>query len=138
MTAPQQFPFIPLRPHLGRADLFPLMPITLRHQTTSVSGLGLLDTGASVNIMPHDLGMQLGFDWNQQQFAIPLGGLLASVPAWAVQVEATAGSFAPVLLIFAWTQSNQTPLIHGQTNFFLEFDVCFFRARGVFEVKPKA
>jgi|GEM_PF-3158502 len=28
-------------------------------------------------------------------------------------------------------------LILGQANFFLEFDVCFFRARSEFEVRPK-
>src|SRR5262249_59175192 len=111
MAAPEQFPFLPPRPHLGRADLFPLMPISLQHQTSSVSVIGLLDTGASVNILPHDLGLQLGFDWDQQTRAIPLGGILASVPAWVVQVEATVGTFSPVRLFFAWTQSNQTPLI---------------------------
>ncbi len=137
MTAPQQFPFLPPRPYLGQVDLFPLMPITLQYRTQSVSVPGLLDTGASVNILPHDTGLQLGLDWGQQQFAIPLGGILAAVPAWAVQVEATVGTFPPVQLIFAWTQSNQTSLILGQTNFFMEFDVCFFRSRGFFEVQPK-
>jgi len=28
-------------------------------------------------------------------------------------------------------------LILGQTNFFLEFDVCFYRSKQEFEVKPK-
>jgi hypothetical protein len=138
MTAPLQFPFLPLRPHQGPADLFPLLPITLQHQTTSVPALGLLDTGVSVNVLPYDLGLQLGFDWDQQKFAISLGGILASVPAWAVQFGAMVGTFPPVSLSFAWTKSNQTPLILGQTNFFPEFDVCLYRSRGVFEVKPKA
>ncbi|MEQ9621586.1 MAG: hypothetical protein RLO37_06490 [Coleofasciculus chthonoplastes F1-TOW-03] len=41
-------------------------------------------------------------------------------------------------LLFAWVQRPNTPLILGQTNFFLEFDVCFYRSKLEFEVKPKS
>jgi hypothetical protein len=40
-------------------------------------------------------------------------------------------------LAFAWTQASNIPLILGQANFFLEFDVCFSRVRSEFEVRPK-
>ena len=30
------------------------------------------------------------------------------------------------------------PLILGQANFFLEFDVCFYRSKLEFEIKPKS
>jgi hypothetical protein len=29
------------------------------------------------------------------------------------------------------------PVIFGQMNFFLEFDVCFYRSQGVFDVRLK-
>ena len=38
---------------------------------------------------------------------------------------------------FAWTQAAEVPLLLGQVNFFMEFDVCFFRAQAAFEIKPK-
>ncbi|CDM93534.1 hypothetical protein SPLC1_S050450 [Arthrospira platensis C1] len=40
-------------------------------------------------------------------------------------------------MVFAWTKNLDTSLILGQTNFFMEFEVCFYRSRMEFEVKPK-
>jgi hypothetical protein len=42
-----------------------------------------------------------------------------------------------VRVVFAWAQVNTVPVILGQVNFFLEFDACFSRSSGVFELKPK-
>jgi hypothetical protein len=53
-------------------------------------------------------------------------------------VTAEIGDFAPVRLAFAWTQAEKVALILGQMNFFMEFDVCFFRSKFEFDVKPKA
>jgi hypothetical protein len=47
------------------------------------------------------------------------------------------GSFAPARLAFAWTRNEAVPLLLGQVNFFLEFDVCFFRSQGYCEVRPR-
>jgi hypothetical protein len=52
-------------------------------------------------------------------------------------VTGVVSKFAPVRLAFAWTQATEVPLILGQVNFFLEFDVCFFRSQDMFEVKSK-
>lgn len=130
------FPFLARNPSLGHFSLAPVMPITLSAQQ-SIAVEGLVDTGAAVNVLPFDLGLQIGADWNQQTATLQLTGNLASVDARALIVDATIGAFAPVRLAFAWAKTNGVPLILGQMNFFLEFDVCFFRARSVFEVKPK-
>lgn len=34
--------------------------------------------------------------------------------------------------------SDDTPLLLGRMNFFLEFDVCFYRSQLAFEIRPKA
>jgi hypothetical protein len=47
-------------------------------------------------------------------------------------------SFPQTQLLFAWTRSPNAPLILGQTNFSLEFDVCFYRSRSKFELKLKS
>ena len=39
-----------------------------------------------------------------------------------------------VRLAFAWVNSDSIPVILGQINFFLEFDVCFYRSKGMFDV----
>jgi hypothetical protein len=42
----------------------------------------------------------------------------------------------PARLVFAWTRADNIPVILGQINFFLTFDVCFFRGESIFEVRP--
>jgi len=51
---------------------------------------------------------------------------------------AEIGDLPVVKLAFAWIRTNDVPLILGQTNFFMEFDVCFYRSRLEFEVKPRS
>jgi hypothetical protein len=43
----------------------------------------------------------------------------------------------PGRLAFAWCGTDEVPSVFGQTNFFMEFDVCFFRSRAEFSVLPK-
>jgi hypothetical protein len=42
-----------------------------------------------------------------------------------------------VQLAFAWTQAEELPLILGQVNFFMVFEVCFFRTQSRFELKKR-
>lgn len=113
-----------------------MMPITLQAaQTVAVSAL--LDTGAAVNVLPYNIGLQLGFIWDQQTTTVELTGNLSSVEARVVLITATVAQFPPVRLAFAWTKQDTIPVILGQVNFFMEFDICFFRSRAIFEVKPK-
>lgn len=131
----QQFPFVQRDPTLGAASLAPMLPLVLVGKQ-NISALGLLDTGATVNVLPHAVGVQLGFDWDQQTTAVQLSGNLASVEARVVLLSAIVGSFAPVRLAFAWAKTDEIPVLLGQVNFFLEFDVCFYRYRCTFEVRP--
>ena len=41
----------------------PDLPIVLRHQAHSLSGVGLVDSGACISVLPYSLGVQFGFDW---------------------------------------------------------------------------
>jgi hypothetical protein len=132
----QQFPFIARDPALGSASLIPMTPITLQ-ATQGLAVSALLDTGAAVNVLPFGIGSQLGFIWDQQTISVQLTGNLASVDARVVLVAATVAQFPPVRLAFAWAKQDSIPVILGQVNFFMEFDVCFFRSRSVFEVRPK-
>jgi hypothetical protein len=51
--------------------------------------------------------------------------------------NATVEEFPDVDLAFAWTQDKYAPLILGQMNFFLAFDVCFYRSESAFEISQK-
>ncbi len=123
---------------LGEASLTPLLPITLATPNASVQAHGLVDSGAAVNVLPFQLGIQLGVRWEPEMATIKLGGNLAGFEACPLVVTATVGGFAPVRLAFAWTRAENVPLLLGQVNFFMEFDVCFYRSRRTFDIRIKS
>lgn len=137
MTVPsEQFAYVPRDASLGRASLAPMLPLTLVGQQTVVTS-GLVDSGASINVLPFSIGAQLGLDWNAQTKAVELSGNLALVEARVVVVTMIIGRFAPVRQAFSWAKTDAVPVILGQVNFFMEFDVCFFRSRQIFEIRAK-
>lgn len=135
MSVVERFPYRDRNPTSPGVDLMPDLPIILRHQSYVVPGVGLVDSGASISVLPYSLGVQLGFDWDSQTVPITLAGTLAHVEARGIVVEATIGALPPVRLAFAWARSDQVPFFLGEFNFFQAFDVCFFRSRGVFEIR---
>jgi hypothetical protein len=104
----------------------------------SIEAFGLVDSGATVNVIPHEMGLQLGATWDDSKAIIQLAGNLGNQPAAPFSAMVQVGDIAPVKLAFAWTKSPNVPLILGQTNFFMELDVCFYRSKMEFEVKPKS
>jgi Aspartyl protease len=133
----QNFPYKIIDTSPGMVDRMPYVPITLALNGRSLNAEGLVDTGASVNVLPYELGLQLGFIWENENLSVILAGNLARFEARAVVVEAQITPFPMVNLAFAWTQSPNAPLILGQANFLFEFDACFSRSRSEFEVRPK-
>lgn len=123
----QRYTFTERTDNLGRSSIMPYLPLTLTNEGRSVEVMALLDTGASVNVLPYDIGVQLGAVWEDQTVSIPLSGNLASSEARGLVLSGTVSPFSPVLLAFAWTQSTDAPVILGHMNFFSEFNVCFYR-----------
>jgi hypothetical protein len=137
MPQAEQFPFVSNNPALGLTSFLPFLPINLSLGEQSLQTVGLLDTAATVNVLPYDIGCQLGAVWEMQTVPIPLTGNLAANEARGLLLVAKVGGFPPVQLAFAWSKSNAIPVLLGQVNFLMEFDVCVFRSRLIFEVKPK-
>ncbi|MDZ7958907.1 MAG: hypothetical protein RMY34_13665 [Aulosira sp. DedQUE10] len=117
-------------------DSLPRITLVLSRENHSIEANGLVDSGATVNVMPYELGLDLGGIWDESKAIIQLAGNLSNQPAIPLFAMAEIGNFTPVQLVFAWVSSLNTPLILGQTNFFLEFDVCFYRSKLEFEIKP--
>jgi hypothetical protein len=138
MREAQRFNFIEGFDAFGVPDALPQLPLVLAYRGLSAEVSALLDTGASVNVLPYSVGLQLGAVWEEQTTSVTLAGNLASVEARGLLVSAEIGDFAPVRLVFAWSISDDAPLLLGRMNFFLEFDVCFYRSQLVFEVRPKS
>ena len=88
MTQPARFPYIDIDPAHPGASRLPYVPLILANGQTSVALSGLLDTGATVNVLPYGAGIQLGLIWTQQTTPIRLTGNLA-------QAEARCGALGP-------------------------------------------
>ena len=138
MRNAQRFNFTEGFDGFGVPDALPQLPVSLTYQDRSVEFSALLDKGASVNVLPYSAGVQLGAIWEEQTTSVILAGNLASIEARGLLVSAQIGNFNPVRLVFAWSLSDDTPLLLGRMNFFLEFDVCFYRSQLVFEICPKS
>lgn len=122
-------------------SLMPRLPMLLSRGDHSVEVTGLLDTGAAVSVLPYRVGLALGAVWEDQTIPVSLVGSLGQFEARALMVMASHPQItgdADVPLVFAWTQAENVPVIFGQMNFFLEFDVCFYRSQSMFEVNIKA
>lgn len=133
----ERFSYLSDDPSLGPAGTLPYMPITLALREWAISVRALVDSGAAINVLPYRVGLQLGAVWEQQTVELRLGGNLAQSESRAILLTGTFAGFAPVRLAFAWTRDDSGPVILGQVNFFAQFDVCFFRSRGVFEISDR-
>lgn len=133
----KRYTFTERTDNLGRSSIMPYLPLTLTTESHSVEVMALLDTGASVNVLPYDIGLQLGAIWEEQTVSIPLSGNLAHSEARGLVLSGIVAPFSPILLAFAWTQSKDVPVILGHMNFFSEFNVCFYRYELAFEVRPR-
>ena len=138
MALTKRFKFVEKSNSLGEISFVPYLPLILSSQNNSITISGLLDTGATVNVLPYAMGLELGLNWDEYNISVNLSGNLAQFPAKGVILSATIEDFAPVILAFAWTQAQDIPLILGQTNFFQEFDVCFYGSQLTFEIGLKS
>ncbi|MBI1800086.1 MAG: hypothetical protein HYR71_00455 [Chloroflexi bacterium] len=133
-----RFPYSTSDPSQNEFDSLPRLSLVLRHNQQQVTAVGLVDSGATVNVLPYNLGIQLGAVWDDRKATIRLAGNLGNFAALPLFVMAEIGNFSPVRLAFAWIKAENVPLILGQVNFFMEFDLCFFRSKLEFEVRPKS
>ena len=65
----------------GRSKPFPWLPITLSIGKRNISTFGLLDSAATVNVLPFQIGQALGAIWDEQTIEMDLSGNLAHLEA---------------------------------------------------------
>lgn len=133
----QRYSFTERIDSLGRSIIMPYLPLMLTLGDHSVEVTALLDTGASVNVLPYEIGIQLGAVWEAQTVSVQLSGNLGRNEARGLVLSGMVAPFSPVLLAFAWTQTRDSPVILGHMNFFAEFNACFYRHELVFEIQPR-
>jgi len=132
-----RFKYSTTDPSQDEFDALPRLPLVLRLHRQSVEVVGLVDSAATVNVLPYEVGIRLGAIWDDRKATIRLAGSPGNINAMPLFVTAQVGEVS-VRLAFAWARSNNVPLILGQTNFFMEFDVCFYRSKLEFEVRSRS
>ena len=134
MTEVRRFPYS--EAISGVQILLPFVQIELVHGDRTLEIPALVDSGSTVNVLPYDVGLQLGPVWENQDFALDVVGVLRGCPAYGVLLTGGIEPFRPARLAFAWTQktSEEVPTILGQVNFFQEFKVSFDGRARTFEL----
>ncbi|MDM8560495.1 hypothetical protein [Candidatus Parabeggiatoa sp. HSG14] len=106
MINAELFTFTEVQKEKDISTVLPYLPLTLIHGNNTLEVSGLLDTGASVNVLPYQVGVNLGAVWEQQTIPLRLTGNLAQFPARVLVLQARVSQFQPVRLAFAWTQAR--------------------------------
>lgn len=130
----ERFRYIEMDPSLGAASALPYLPMVLQYGESELPVSGLVDSGATLNVLPYEVGLRLGAVWERQTLPIRLAGNMENMEARGLVLTASMGRFAPVRLAFAWTRSNRVPVILGQVNFFMAFDIHFCRSELFFDI----
>lgn len=97
-------------------SLSPRLPFTLIHRQNVIETVGLVDSGATVNVLPYSLGISLGAIWDEQTIPIKLSGALGQFEARVLLLLGTHPQITPnttVELAFAWVKSDNVPVIFG-------------------------
>lgn len=129
----------------GIPGMLPFIPLTLLHTgdgvhiTARMTVPALVDSGATVNVLPRDIGEQMGLDWKSHRAILPFAGTIHHRPALALPLFVKVPQLAPQRVLFAWSElstSDHMMVLLGQTNFFDEFDVNFRKSQGYFDIMP--
>lgn len=126
----ERFPYVQRTPQFSA----PYLSICLHGVTTSLEELALVDSGATLSILPRSMGEKLGLNWLK---ATSLGKIAAASGApegRSARVKCQFGTLEPVTLGFAWIENDSVPLVLGQVDFFRQFKICFFESEREFEI----
>jgi len=134
---PYRFLYTPLT---GLPEGMPFVDLQLSRNDRRISVSALIDSGCALNILPFDVGLELGFTWEKQTFPPDVTGVLKGTQAYAVLVQAALAPFPSLDLAFAWVSmpSTDVRVLLGQVNFFKEYNVYFYGHQHAFEIVPRA
>ena len=62
-----RYSYSTLYPNQSQLDSLPRLPLTLFSNNKSVEITGLVDSGATINVLPYSVGLALGAVWENQK-----------------------------------------------------------------------
>ncbi len=95
------FKYSTTSPTQNEFDSLPRLPLLLHREDQTVEAIGLVDSGATVNVLPFELGLQLGEIWDDRKAIIQLAGNLSNQPAMPFSAIAQIADCPPTELLFA-------------------------------------
>ena len=78
-------------PSQNEYDSLPRLTFSLRCNNRQAEVVGLVDSGATVNVLPYEAGVRLGQIWDYRKANIRLSGNLGNFPAMPVVTVAKIG-----------------------------------------------
>ena len=92
-------------------DSLPRLPLTLRVGTRAIEVVALVDSGATVNVLPYRIGVQLGAFWDDRLAVLQLTGNFGNISAMPLFAMTEITGFSRTRLAFAWSRSDGVPVI---------------------------
>jgi hypothetical protein len=80
----------------------PYLPLQLSYQGKTIETEGMIDTGSTVNVLPYDLGTELGLQWDSYNIELELAGNLRNIESRAVLLNVTIDEFPIIRLLIGW------------------------------------
>jgi hypothetical protein len=71
-----RFRYSTTAPEQDESDSLPRVPLVLRNGVLAAEVVGLVDSGATVNVLPYKIGIQLGAVWDDRKANISLAGAI--------------------------------------------------------------
>lgn len=135
MTERLTYPYVVRTEYIPDFVARPFLPVTIRYGQAEIQTMALLDSGADINVMPYQLGLELGADWDAPSVIEDLQGLGGGVQAKRIVADLHVESWPSIGQIFAWARDDEIPVILGQIDFFQNVNVCFHRYQYTFEIE---
>jgi len=82
-----RFPYSTTDPSQDAFDSLPRLPFRLRADSRVLDVMGLVDSDATVHVLPYEVGLQLGVRWDDGRANIRLAGTLGNPPVILAQME---------------------------------------------------
>jgi hypothetical protein len=117
---------------LSPGNILPFLRMNIS-AVQKISVIALVDSGASINLLPYSVGQALGFDWDSTEKGPPISGTIHS-ESRIVKARVTIGSLDEVELSFCWIKRDDVRLLLGHYDFFAHFTVCFLTRENKFSL----
>ncbi len=139
MTEKLIYPYIVRTEYVRDRIARPFVPVRIRYRHNEIQTMALVDSGADINVLPFQLGLNLGAGWHNREHIGGLEGAAGGgLEAKRFVADLYVGAWPSIRQIFAWTRDEDLPVILGQIDFFHRVDVCFHRSRNYLELDLSA